>query len=161
RRVDRVDRDPAYLLARLLVLRGGDVAATALDGQLHLQLALAVKRGDVQVRVVHFHPGRRRDVGSRDNARTLLAQVHVHRLVVLRGNDEFLEVQDDVGDIFLDARHGRELVQHALDPDAGDRCARNRREQGAADRVPDRVAEARLKRLDGEPRAELADLLFG
>ena len=104
RRVDRVDRDAADLLARLLVLDGGDVAATALDGELDLELALAVERGEVQVGVVHLDTGRRRDVGGGDDAGALLAQVHDDRLVVLGGDDELLDVQDEVGDVFLDAR---------------------------------------------------------
>ena len=161
RRVDRVDRDPADLLARLLVLRGGDVAAAALDRQLHLQLALAVQGRDVQVRVVHLNAGRRRDVRGGDRARTLLAQVHVHRLVVLGRDDEVLEVQDDVGDVLGHARHGRELVQHALDPDAGDSGTGNRRQQRTAQRVADRVAETWLERLDDEPGPELVYLFLG
>src|SRR6201996_1075355 len=160
RGVDRVDGPPADLLAGLLVLGRRDVAATALDGQLHLQLALAVQGRDVQVRVVDLDPGGWGDVGRADLARTLLAQVHDHGLVVLGGDHETLEVQDDVGDILLDARHGGELVQHALDPDAGDRRARNGRQQRAPERVADRVTEARLQRLDDEPRPGVAYLLF-
>ena len=57
RRVDRVDRDAADLLAGLLVLHGGDVTAATLDDQLDLEPALLVDRGDVQVGVVD---GRRR-----------------------------------------------------------------------------------------------------
>src|SRR6185437_2146516 len=150
RRVDRVDRDTADLLAWLLVLVGGDVAATALNGQLHLQLALAVQRGDVQLGVVHLHASRRGDVSRGDRAGTLLAQVHDDWLVVLGGDDELLEVQDEVGDVFLDPGHRGELVQHALDADRGDRCPRDGGQQGAAQRVADRVAETRLQRLDGE-----------
>src|SRR5690606_17852540 len=66
RRVDRVDRDAADLGVLPLVLYGGDVAAAALDHQLHLQLAGAVEAGDVQLGVVHLHAGRRRDVGRGD-----------------------------------------------------------------------------------------------
>ncbi len=160
-RVDGVDRDPADLLARLLVLRGGDVAAAALDRQLHLQLGLVVQRGDVQVRVVDLDARRRRDVGRGHLARALLAQVHDHGLVVLGGDDELLQVQDDVGDILLDPGDGGELVEDALDPDAGDGRTGNRGEQRTTQRVADRVAEARLQRLDGEPRPVLVDLLFG
>jgi len=52
-------------------------------------------------------------------------------------------------------------VQHAVDADAGDRGTGNRGEQAATQRVADRVAEARLQRLDDEAAAELADLLLG
>jgi hypothetical protein len=33
---------------------------------------------------------------------TLLAQVHDDRLVVLGGDDQALDVEDDLGDVFLD-----------------------------------------------------------
>jgi hypothetical protein len=52
-------------------------------------------------------------------------------------------------------------VQHAVDADAGDRRTRDRREQGAAKRVAEGVAEAGLQRLDDEPRAVLGDGLLG
>src|SRR5205823_6185527 len=83
-RVDGVDRNPADLLPGLLVLGGRDVTAAALDRQLHLELALAVERGDVQVGVVHLDACGRRDVGRSDLTRALLAQVHDHWLVLLR-----------------------------------------------------------------------------
>ena len=57
--------------------------------------------------------------------------------------------------------HGGELVQHAVDPDAGDRGAGDRGEQRAAQRVAEGVAEAGLQRLDDEPGAVLVDDLFG
>src|ERR1700733_12937036 len=160
RRVDGVDRDPADLLARLLVLRRGDVATAALDRELHLQLALAVQRGDVQFRVVYLDTGGRRDVRRGNRARALLAQVHHDRLVVLGGDDQLLQVEDDVGDILLDPRHRGELVQHALDADRGDRRPRDGGQQGAPNRVADRVAEARLERLDRELGPVVTDLLL-
>ena len=145
----------------LLVLRRRDVTAAPLDGQLHLELALGVQGGDVQLGVVHLDAGRGRDVRRGHLAGTLLAQVHDHRLVVLGGHDQFLEVQDDVGHVFLDAGHRRELVQDALDPDAGDGRARDGGQQRAPERVADGVAETRLERLDDEPGPEFVDLLLG
>ncbi len=68
RRVDRVDRDTADLGAGRLVLDGGDVAATALDDELDLQLSLVVQGGDVQIRVVHGDAGRGHDVACGHSA---------------------------------------------------------------------------------------------
>src|SRR5699024_2788754 len=132
RGVDGVDRDPADLLVTGLVLDGGDVTAATLDGQLDLELALVVDRGDVQVGVVHLDAGRRGDVGGGDRAGALLAQVHHDRFVVLRGDDHVLQVQDDLGDVFLHTGNGRELVQDAVDADAGHCGARNGRQQRPA-----------------------------
>ena len=161
RGVDRVDGDATDLLAGLLVLGGRHVAAAALDDQLDLQPALRVQGGDVQVGVVHLDTGRGRDVGGGDLTRALLAQVHGHRLVGVGADHEALEVQDDLGDVLLDARHGGELVQGALDPDAGDSSAGDRGQQGATQRVAEGVAEARLERLDDEPGALGVDGLLG
>jgi hypothetical protein len=115
----------------------------------------------VQVRAVDLDAGGRRDVGGGDRAGALLAQVHDDRLVGLGGDDQLLEVQDQVGDVLLDARHGGELVQDAVDPDAGDRSAGDRGQQGAAERVAEGVAEPGLERLEDEARAELGDGLLG
>ena len=145
---------------RLLVPVRLHVAAAALDGELDLELALAVQRRDLQLGVVHLDTRGRRDVGRGDVAGALLAQVHDDRLVVLAGDDELLDVQDDLGDVFLDAGHCRELVQHAFDADAGDGCAGDRRQQGAAKRVAERVAEAWLEGLDDEARANVVDAVF-
>ena len=109
---------------------------------------------------MHLDTGRGRDVGGGDVTGALLAQVHGDGLVVLGGDDEVLEVQDDLGDVLLDALDGGELVQHAVDLDARDRGTGDRRQQGTAERVAERVAEAGLERLDHEPRAELVDDLF-
>src|SRR3954452_24799661 len=160
RRVDRVDRHPADLVVAALVLHRGDVATAALDDQLHLELALLVERGDLDVGVVHLDAGGRRDVRGGDLTRALLAQVHGDRLVVLGGDDEILEVQDHLGDVLLDPVDRGELVEHAIDPDAGDRGTGDRGQQGTTKRVAERVAEAGLERLDDEPRAELVDGLF-
>ena len=101
------------------------------------------------------------DVGGRDLARTRLAQVGGDGLVALAGDDQLLDVEDDLGDILLDTRNGAELVQHAVDADAGDGCTGDRRQEAAAQRVSDRVTEAGLQGLDDEPAAELPDLLLG
>src|SRR3954470_16843628 len=160
RAVDRVDRHPADLVVGALVLDGRDVAAAALDDQLHLELALVGQGGDLQVGVVDLDAGRRSDVRGGDVTGTRLAQVHGDRLVVLRGDDQALEVEDDLRDVFLDALDRRELVEDAVDLDARDRGTRDGAEQGATQRVAERVAEARLQRLDDEPRTELVDGLF-
>ena len=155
-RVDRVDRNLAGLGVLVAVLGGRHVAAATLDGEFELELGLVVERRDDELGVVDLDTGRSRDVGGGDLAGTLLAQVRGDGLVVLARDDEVLDVQDDLGDIFLDTGNGAELVQHAVDADAGDSSAGDRGEQGAAQRVAEGVTEAGLERLDDEPRAELA-----
>src|SRR5207237_10513826 len=55
----------------------------------------------------------------------------------------------------------RELVRDALELDRGHSGALERREQHAAQRVPERVAEAAVERLDHEDTAVLLDLFVG
>ncbi|MGC0338571.1 hypothetical protein RKD20_003605 [Streptomyces sp. SLBN-8D4] len=80
---------------------------------------------------------------------------------MLRGDDQLLDVEDQVGDVLLDARHGGELMQDTVDADAGDSGTGDRRQEGAAEGVAEGVTEARLQRLDHEPGAEFVDDLFG
>src|SRR6185312_11521132 len=54
-----------------------------------------------------------------------------------------------------------ELVEHAVDPDGRHRGAGDGRQKRPAQRVAEGVAEARLQRLDEEPRAVLVDDLLG
>src|SRR6266516_4477531 len=51
-------------------------------------------------------------------------------------------------------------MQHAVDADAGDRRAWDGRQQSAAQRVAEGVAEARLEWFDDEPRPVVGDGLF-
>nr|BFE76630.1 hypothetical protein GCM10020092_099310 [Actinoplanes digitatis] len=104
--------------------------------------------------------GRGLDVTRGDIARALLAQVHADGLVVLGADGQLLDVHDELDHVLLDTGDGGELVQHAVDLDAGDRRARDGRQQGPPQRVAEGVAEARLQGLDGEPGAGLAERLF-
>ena len=88
------------------------------------------------------------------------AHLDLGRLAV-QDADELLQVEDDVGDVLADARQRRELVRDALDLHRGDGGALERREQHAAQRVAERVAEAAIERLDHEDAAVLLDLLVG
>jgi len=72
------------------------------------------------------------------------------RIVGLARQDDVLEVEDDVGDVLGDTGDGVELVEGLVEPDHCDRRAGHGGEQGAAERVADRVAEAGLERPDGE-----------
>src|SRR4029453_11109394 len=124
RRVDRVDRNAADLGAGVLVLRRGDVATATLDGEFHVEPALAVQRGQLQVRVVHRDAGRRLDVTRGDVAGPLLAQVHADRLVVLGADREVLDVHDQLDHVLLDTGDRGELVQNAVVFDVGHRRPR-------------------------------------
>ena len=61
-----------------------------------------------------------------------------------------LQVQNDVGDVFHHAVDGGEFVHRAVDFDRGDGGAFQRGEQHAAERVADGVAVTGFKRLGDE-----------
>ena len=94
-------------------------------------------------------------------AGALLAQVHHDGLVVLAGDDQALDVEDDLGDVLLDPGDRGELVEHAVDADAGDGRTGDAREQGATQRVAERVAEAGLEGLDDETAPGLGEDVLG
>ena len=63
---------------------------------------------------------------------------------------EVLQVEDDVGDVFLHTLDDVELVQRVVEPHLRDGRAGDRREQRAAQAVAERVAEAGLERGNRE-----------
>jgi hypothetical protein len=85
-------------------------------------------------------------------------RLDLRRLTVQAG-DEVLEVEDDVGDVLADAGEGGELVRDSLDLHRGHRCALERGEQHAAQRIAERVAEAAVERLDHELAAAVVHFL--
>src|SRR5690606_32766266 len=86
----------------------------------------------------------------------------VQRLLVdsVHADDDPLQVQDDVDDVFLDPFDGGELVLHTLDLDAGDGRTRDPGEQRPPHRVAQGVTEPRLERLDNELRPVVVDGFF-
>ena len=126
------------------------VAATLLDGEVDGQAALAVERGDDEVLVEDLDVGRALDVAGGDGGRALDVDAAGHRVGRLRRDDDVLEVEDDVGDVLGDALDGVELVEGVVEAHHRDRRAGDRRQQGAAQRVAEGVAEAGLERADGE-----------
>src|SRR5206468_12243592 len=63
------------------------------------------------------------------------------------------------GYVLANAVQRRELVGDTRDLHRGHRCALERGEQHPAERVPERVAEAAVERLDGEDAAVLVCFL--
>ena len=112
------------------------------------------------VRIEDLELGRDVDVGRDDLAGLVLVQPHLDLVeLTVQPADQLLEVEDDVGDVFLHALDGRELVRHTLDLDGADSCALERREQDPAQRVAERMPEAAVERFDLEARPVARELL--
>ena len=57
----------------------------------------------------------------------------------------FFEIEDDVGNIFLDTRDGREFVRYTVDSDRADGEAFERRQEDSAEGVTDSNTVAGLE----------------
>src|SRR5829696_5641190 len=160
RREHRVDGDDPDRVRAAAIALGRHVAASAADRERDLEPALRRQVRDLEVGVQDLEVGRRLDVGGRDRPLAPRRQPHLDlgRLAV-QDADELLQVEDDVGYVLANARQGRELVRDAFDLDRRHGGALQRGEQHAAQRVPERVAEAAVERLDGEDAVVLLDLL--
>ena len=90
------------------------------------------------------------DVAGGDRAFLVDLDVEFERFALVGDEENLLQVQHDVGDVFDDAVDGLELVVHAVDLDGADGGAVNGAEEHAAKGVADRVAVAGLERLGDE-----------
>ena len=104
----------------------------------------------MQLRVEDLDVARDLKVSGSHVSRTLLVKADHDGLVARHSQQEVLEVQDDVGDVFLDSLNGVELVQGIVEAQLGDSRAGDRREQRAPQRVAEGVAEAGVKGSDGK-----------
>ena len=104
----------------------------------------------MEVLVEDLDVGRALDVAGGHRGGTAHVEAQRDGLFGLRGEHDVLEVQDDVGDVLGDTVDRVELVQCVVEAHRGDRGAWDRRQQGAAQRVAEGVAEPGLERADGE-----------
>jgi hypothetical protein len=99
------------------------------------------------------------DVACGDHARALLAHNHALGFVAFHADGDFLDVENDVGDIFAHARDRGEFMQHAVDLHRGDGSAAQRGQKHAAQRIAKRQAKAALKRFGDDGRLGAAEVL--
>ena len=85
---------------------------------------------------------------ARDLGRAALVEAQRDRLVGRAAQHEVLEVEDDVGDVFLHTLDDVELVERVVEAHLRDGRAGDRRQQRAPQAVAERVAEAGLERGD-------------
>ena len=134
-----------------LVLVGEDEAPPLVHVELHVEGAILLQREQVMVGIHDLGPGGRLDHGSRHRPGLVDVQLQDALFdVVVEGDDQRLEVLNDLVDVLDDPLDGLVLVHHAVDPERPDRSATKGREQHPPYRVAQRVAEASLERLDDE-----------
>src|ERR1035437_7987762 len=114
RRVDRVHGNKANAQIGVEVLVGGDIAASALEAHLHVQLAAFGNGGNIDVLVQDLDVAVSLDHAGGDHAGLVGAQIERLRTLARELEGNLLEVQDDVGGILDHAADGLELVEHTL-----------------------------------------------
>ena len=140
--------------------RGGRLVADAVrDLEAHVQRDVLGQMADHVVRIDDLDRVIDLDVAGGDDALALLAERKRGLVAAVHADGDVLEVQQNLDDVFLQAFERGVLVQHAVDLDFGDRAAGNRRQQHAAQRVAQRMAETAFQRFDDDLRAIGADAL--
>ena len=113
---------PTWFLLEDLVDVARDVAPSAGRVNRHLEFGAFGKVGNLEIGVDHAHEGGKLEVSGPEDARALHVDfdAFAFAFVVVDPEDEVLEVEDDLGDVFLDARDGAEFVAHAFDVEGVD-----------------------------------------
>ena len=148
--MDAVDRNESEPKVGVEVLVSGDVSAPTLQAHLHVDLAPVADGADVHVLVEYLDVAVGLDHAGGDDAGRIGAQVERLGAFARQFEGDLFQVEDDVGRVLDHAADRLELVQHALDAHGGNGRSLDRREQGPAQRIADRGAEAALKRLRGK-----------
>ncbi len=122
------------------------------DLDLHLEIALAVDGGDMELGVQDLDVGRDLEISRLEFGLPLRAEESAPGAIAKVLESNLLQVQDDVGDVLEHARDRREFMPDLLvhDPQRGDRDALKRRQQDPTECIAESEAEAPLERLDDE-----------
>ncbi len=141
---DRVDGDDPD--GQGLGALGAQVAHAALDGQVHLDRhVIGVEGHQDEVRVDDLDVGRLGHVRRGHRTGAALDEAELDRVGGEALEPELLDVEDDLGDVFLDARDGRELLVDVTDLDARDGRPFEGRQEDASQGVAEGDAVASLE----------------
>ncbi len=140
-REDGVDGDDAD--GQGLRSLGRQVADAALDGQVDLDRHVArVEDHEVLLGVDDLDVRVLGDVGGGHDAGAGLDQLELHGVRGVALEPQLLDVEDDLGQVLLDARQAAELVVDVVDLDGGHGSTLERRQEDAAQGVAQRHAVA-------------------
>ena len=118
-----------------------------IQGDEHVQAGAVVQRGDVKVGVDDLHFVVRLDVSAREITGADHVDLDLFRAVREELERQFLEVENQLRDIFLHAGNRRKLMLNALDTDARRRHAGQAVQQHATQGIAQSLAEAALQRF--------------
>ncbi len=97
------------------------------------------------------------DVTSHNRSRPFLRNPQLCGIAGVHAHGDLLQVQQDVDYVLLHTLDAGVLVEYSLDLRLRYCGARHGRQQDAAQRVTQRVAETTLERLDGDLRLKIVD----
>src|SRR5271167_442636 len=112
------------------------------------------------VRGQDFEAGAAGDVARGDLGFALDLEGCGNLLAFMQAQTNFLEVEDDVGHVLLDAGQSRKLVQDVFDPDCRNRVAGQRGQQDAPQRVANGDSVAAFERFRGKFAVGRSDFLL-
>ncbi len=90
---------------------------------------------------------RNHDIGGTNDTFTILAQLKNSLVTVMQLEDDTLEVQQNINNVFLHTIDRRIFVQNAVYGHLGCGKARHRRKKDAPQRIAKRMPETTLERL--------------
>jgi hypothetical protein len=147
RAVEAVHRDEADGgVFRTVALRR-DIALAERGGEFHADRGALVERADHMIRVENLHIRAGLDIARGGNAGAFLLQHHALGAIRMDAQRDFLDVQNDVGDVLAHTRDGGEFMQYAIDVNRVHGGALQGGQEHTAQRVPERQAEAALQGL--------------
>jgi hypothetical protein len=114
----------------------------------------------MSVGIDHFDTGGNLEITRSHLAGAFGRQVQRLGVMPFHADHNPLDVEDDVDDVFDYARDGGELMLDTLDLYRGNRGTRNTGEQGAAERVTERVPETRFQRFDDDSGTDIRNRFF-
>src|SRR5262249_30154626 len=152
---DRIDRDEADRRIFRTVLRGGDIALAAFDGEFHRQIGALVEGADHEVRIEDLDVVAGVDLARLYFGRALGLEAHPLRTVAGHAESNGLDVEDDVGDVFAHTGDRREFMQHAVDMDGRNGSALQRGQQHATQGIAQGQREATFQRLGDDDSSAL------
>ena len=131
----------------LLIALCGHIAAALIEGELHDELAALAQGRNVPFRVQDLNIVALLDVVSGDLTGAHCLNTHCLRTIGVQLCSDTLQVQDNFGNVFLDALNGGELVDHAVDLDAGHGDTGQRGKKHTTQAVAQCDAKATLQRF--------------
>ena len=150
RSVNGVDGDQADDGLGRLVAVAGHITSAVIEGQLHLELGIVHQGGDVLLGIEDLNVRVALDIAGSDLTGGGNIDGHGLLAFAVQLGDDALNIQDDLGHIFLHTGNGGKLMLDAIDLDGGGSGAGQRGKQNAAQRITEGSAVAALQGLNHE-----------